>query len=95
MDRFEIRKPSSKNNNKGITIPGKLVASCYNLEKIGKYGICETFKKPPYNWGFCAKSCEFFQNEDPAEKEPYEEATLRYFEDAPDGSCMTKGKNLY
>merc|ERR1712150_301607 len=36
--------------------PSKMGVMCYNLPKLGEFGICKT-EKHQYPWGFCSPSC--------------------------------------
>ena len=61
---------------------GNKMETCYNVEKLGRYGVCQTQEAHPYQWGFCSKSCQFYQrSSQPALA--YEQAEFLYFEDAP------------
>ena len=75
IDRIEIR---------GTSIHGPILEICYNVEKVGVYGICET-KSQKFlkrgSWGFCSRACHV--DESPGDDEPYEEAEFRYFDTAP------------
>ena len=78
IDRIEIRRTS---------IYGPILEICYNVKKVGYYGICETKSKKFVkrgNWGFCSRACNI--DEFPDDDEPYEEAEFRYFDTAPQGS---------
>ena len=71
VDRIEIRDDG-----------GNPIERCYNIEKLGKYGICRTNEEnPPYTWGFCSKSCDVFRN--PDQYQSYEEAKFLYFDTLP------------
>lgn len=58
---------------------------------MGTYGICEINQNfqsvlggdSSFNWGFCWRSCDYKDKADGDPDDPYEEAALEYFEDAP------------
>ena len=78
IDRIEIRRTS---------IYGPILEICYNVKKVGYYGICETKSKKFVkrgNWGFCSRACNV--DEFPDDDEPYEEAEFRYFDTPPQGT---------
>ena len=74
---------------------GAVVDVCYNIKKVGKYGICQvTFgssKKP--NWGFCSRSCAMSDIWDGLLRpgEQYEEAEFLYYDVPPPGSILAEG----
>ena len=73
IQRFEIR-----NNNK----KGSVIVTCYNVNAVGRNGICETTEKAPFNWGFCSTSCKYAEPGE-ANGEPYHEAIFKYLDTAP------------
>ena len=86
VKRIEIRK--NFNLKKYFKTLGEVIVTCYNIEAMGKYGFCETVpdSSKPYgqNWVFCSRSCQVNDNTVmPGKAEPYEEATLQYFDTAP------------
>ena len=83
FDRIEIQD-----------IDGNEIETCYNGEEVVSYVICVTNEKQPFHWGFCSKSCSFYQNADihASAHQPYEEAKCIYFEEAPPGSDFGRNK---
>lgn len=82
IDRIEIKGP----------IGTRLLERCYNVRKLGYYGVCETDKRTGSNWGFCSRSCKVNDRLD--DNEPYEEAEFKYFDEAPRGSSFA-GSNVF
>ena len=74
-----------------IIMKGRKVEEvCYNVRKLGKYGICQTKEGRPYNWGFCSRAC-IIEQEIPSNEPGYEEMKATYFDDAPPNSKHQKG----
>ena len=69
----------------------KIHHTCYNLQKVGKYGICETYRDEPHNWGFCSRSCDYEYQRSPMFPERYEEVTLQLWEVPPKRSLLASG----
>ena len=86
IDRIEIRE-----DNIAGHFGWRLLERCYNLKKVGVYGVCKT-KGQRDNWGFCSRACKVDQVLD--DDEPYEEAEFRYFDKAPEGSEIAGNKSL-
>ena len=78
IDRIEIRE-----DNIAGFFGWKLLERCYNIKKVGFYGVCKT-KGKTKRWGFCSRACKV--NQLPDDDEPYEEAEFRYFDKAPAGT---------
>ena len=89
MDMFEVRKPGRL-----FSKYGDILETCYYTKVIAENGICQTFKRKPYNWGFCSRSCKF-ANLKPHQVagEPYEETMLIIKDRAPRESQLEKGTN--
>ena len=69
--------------------PSKMGVMCYNLPKLGQFGICKT-EKHQYPWGFCGPSCVVSIDN----FEDYEEMKAIYHEEIPEDSIeVASGKN--
>ena len=68
-----------------------ILASCYNLRKVAKYGFCETNEPNPRNWGFCSRTCDIGDGTE-LYGYPYEETYFRYFHDNP---YSLRGKYIF
>ena len=79
IDRIEI-----------LNVNGKRIEFCYNLEKVGEFGICGTNKSPPLNWGFCSRTCMYMDLPPVIETRGrwYSEADFKYYDEWP-GSTAT------
>ena len=55
---------------------------CYNLPKVGKYGVCTTKYSGSRNWGFCSRSCDV--GDVTKQPEVYEEANFTLHENIGD-----------
>ena len=55
IDRIEIRE-----DNIAGHFGWRLLERCYNLKKVGAYGVCKT-KGQGDNWGFCSRACKVDQ----------------------------------
>ena len=86
MERFEVRRPDKS-----------VIQTCYNLNKVAKVGICETFEDKPYNWGFCSRSCRFAHDSErhDAYDDPYEETEMIIENKAPRGSIPSTGNAAF
>ena len=75
VDRIRVVKENAEGED-------TILDECYNLAKVGEYGICETVKKVegPNSWGFCSRSCNVDSN---LLDEPYEEAEMYFHEIIP------------
>ena len=65
--------------------PSKMGVMCYNLTKLGKFGICKT-EKHQYPWGFCSPSCGKTTKLSIDHYEDFEEMNAIYHEDFPKDS---------
>ena len=72
------------------TYRGEERITCYNIKKVGKYGICKTEEDNSYPCGFCGKSCFTYQSTE--YHQSYEEAKFLYFEEAPPLSSFRRDK---
>ena len=91
MDRFELRKPAE-----GSDPYGDIIESCYHLDTAAKYGLCHTFGSPPYNWGFCSRSCDFeYDSPYHRRQDSFEETTMEIFENYPEGAETPPGNNSF
>ena len=67
--------------------PSEIGATCYNLAKLARNGICRT-EEDLYPWGFCGPSCgdpKEFPRQTPiaGEYRPYNEMNAIYYEKTP------------
>ena len=92
MDRFELRKLGD-----GSYPYGDIIESCYHLDTVAEHGVCHTFNKSPYNWGFCSGSCEFEYDMDEYRQgrlfTTKEKTTMEIFDDVPEGAQMPPRSN--
>ena len=89
FEMFEVREPGGTFDRYG-----DIIETCYNTMLIGKNGICETYEKKPYNWGFCSRSCNFADVKPNQEAgQPLEETTVIIKNRAPRGSRLERGNN--
>ena len=73
--------------------PSKMGVMCYNLPKLGQFGICKT-EKHQYPWGFCSPSCGKTTKFSFDNFENYEEMKAIYHEEFPKDSIEdASGKN--
>ena len=74
--------------------------TCYNVQKLGRYGICKTNPKyrdqqKPVKFGFCSRSCSVSERMRPkevGEGDDYEEMDVTYFDEPPVGTDFIQGK---
>ena len=66
----------SKLNTRGVGV------RCYNLEKLGQHGVCET-EDDKYPWGFCSPSCSKSKSIKGWDYKQYEKMDARYHEKSP------------
>ena len=72
---------------------------CYNVRKLGEFGICATDEQHPFNWGFCSKSCGLPQEmtddkKSGAQFSNYEILSAKYFDIAPPNAKLFKSSNF-
>ena len=83
FDRLIIREGSRQ---------GLDYVTCYNLPKIGKYGICAVHGSHPNAWGFCTKNCHLLLLDDEQKVavalRQYRELNGKYFENVVDWSMV-------
>ena len=60
--------------------PHQTLATCFNFQKAGRYGICPT-GHPINSWGFCSRSCGVTPW--PKTGEIYEETEMFYHDETP------------
>ena len=71
---------------------------CYNVKKLGEFGVCNTALEIPYNWGFCSKSCGLSPEitEEPsveAQFSNFEKLTIKYYDTAPPDANLFESSN--
>ena len=74
VERFQIRRND---------LNGKVIETCYNVNAVGRNGICQTNEEAPFNWGFCSTSCGYAGTPGAEDGDTYHEAIFKYLDTAP------------